>query len=123
MDVLADNGEGVDSDADGDSLTITDINGTTPVVGTAIAVTGGSVTLLANGTLDIQPDGTGTTIEFPYTINDGNGGTDTADVTVTIDNTAPVAEDDASSTTLNALVNVDVLADNGEGVDLSLIHI
>ncbi|MBE7671631.1 hypothetical protein F7649_10960, partial [Tenacibaculum piscium] len=32
LDVLANNGNGLDSDADGDTLTITDINGTTPVV-------------------------------------------------------------------------------------------
>ncbi|MBE7691280.1 Ig-like domain-containing protein, partial [Tenacibaculum piscium] len=82
VDVLADNDNGVDADADNDPLTITDINGTTPVVGTPISVTGGTVTLLAGGTLDIQPDGTGTEITFPYTISDGNGGTDTADVTV-----------------------------------------
>ncbi|WBX73136.1 Ig-like domain-containing protein [Tenacibaculum pacificus] len=117
LDVLASNGNGVDADADNDPLTITDINGTTPVVGTAISVTGGTVTLLANGTLDIQPDGTGAAITFPYTISDGNGGTDTANVDVSIGNTAPVAQDDTASTTIDALVNVDVLADNDNGVD------
>ncbi|MEX6627367.1 Ig-like domain-containing protein [Tenacibaculum salmonis] len=117
LDVLASNGNGVDADVDNDPLTITDINGTTPVVGTAISVTGGTVTLLANGTLDIQPDGTGTAITFPYTISDGNGGTDTANVDVSIGNTAPVAQDDTASTTVDALVNLDVLASNGNGVD------
>ncbi|WP_394801530.1 Ig-like domain-containing protein, partial [Tenacibaculum piscium] len=65
VDVLANNGNGLDSDVDGDTLTITDINGTTPVVDTPISVTGGTVTLLSDGTLDIQPDGTGTAITFP----------------------------------------------------------
>ncbi|WP_233901468.1 Ig-like domain-containing protein, partial [Tenacibaculum piscium] len=117
LDVLANNGNGLDSDVDGDTLTITDINGTTPVVDTPISVTGGTVTLLSDGTLDIQPDGTGTAITFPYTISDGNGGTDTANVDVTIGNTPPVAEDDTASTTVDALVNVDVLANNGNGLD------
>ncbi|WP_233862793.1 Ig-like domain-containing protein, partial [Tenacibaculum piscium] len=117
VDVLANNGNGLDSDVDGDTLTITDINGTTPVVDTPISVTGGTVTLLSDGTLDIQPDGTGTAITFPYTISDGNGGTDTANVDVTIGNTAPVAQDDSASTTVDALVNVDVLANNGNGLD------
>ncbi|MCG8182601.1 thrombospondin type 3 repeat-containing protein, partial [Tenacibaculum piscium] len=96
VDVLANNGNGLDSDVDGDTLTITEINGTTPVVGTPISVTGGTVTLKSDGTLDIQPDGTGTAIKFPYEISDGKGGTDTADVDVTIDNTAPVAQDDTA---------------------------
>ncbi|WP_233901253.1 beta strand repeat-containing protein, partial [Tenacibaculum piscium] len=117
VDVLADNGNGIDDDVDGDTLTITDINGTTPVVDTPISVTGGTVTLLAGGTLDIQPDGTGTAITFPYTISDGNGGTDTANVDVTIGNTAPVAQDDSATTTINTSVKVDVLADNGNGID------
>ncbi|WP_233898061.1 Ig-like domain-containing protein, partial [Tenacibaculum piscium] len=117
VDVLADNGNGIDDDVDGDTLTITDINGTTPVVDTPISVTGGTVTLLGNGTLDIQPDGTGDAITFPYTISDGNGGTDTANVDVTIGNTAPVAEDDSASTMIDVLVNVDVLANNGNGLD------
>ncbi|WP_275552739.1 Ig-like domain-containing protein [Tenacibaculum piscium] len=117
VDVLANNGNGLDSDVDGDTLTITDINGTTPVVDTPISVTGGTVTLLSDGTLDIQPDGTGTAITFPYTISDGNGGTDTANVDVTIGNTPPVAEDDTASTTVDALVNLDVLANNGNGLD------
>ncbi|WP_233901252.1 Ig-like domain-containing protein, partial [Tenacibaculum piscium] len=68
---------------------------------------------LAGGTLDIQPDGTGTEITFPYTISDGNGGTDTANVAVTIGNTPPVAQDDSATTTINTSVKVDVLADNG----------
>ncbi|WP_233900909.1 Ig-like domain-containing protein, partial [Tenacibaculum piscium] len=117
VDVLVDNGNGLDSDVDGDVLTITDINGTTPVVDTPITVVGGTVTLLSDGTLDIQPDGTGDAITFPYTISDGNGGTDTANVAVTIGNTPPVAENDTASTAINTLVNVDVLVDNGNGLD------
>jgi hypothetical protein len=70
IDVLAN-----DSDVDGDSLTVD------------------SVTLPANGTATINPDGTITYTPdsnyygpdtFSYTISDGNGGTNTADVEVTV---------------------------------------
>ncbi|CAM1335047.1 Ig-like domain-containing protein [Tenacibaculum aestuariivivum] len=117
--VLLDNGNGIDDDVDGDTIVVSDINGTAvvPGDGQVITVPGGTATLLSDGTLDVQPDGTGTAISFPYTISDGNGGTDTANVAVSIGNTAPVAQDDTASTTINALVNVPVLLDNGNGID------
>jgi VCBS repeat-containing protein len=78
LDVLADNGNGPDSDPDtSDTLVIT-------------AVTQGS----AGGTVEIAPGGRairyrhannfGDTETFTYTISDGNGGSDTATVTVRI---------------------------------------
>jgi hypothetical protein len=68
-----------DSDADGDSLTVT------------------GVTSPANGTATINPDNTVTyrsncgfqgVDSFTYTISDGNGGTDTAQVTVRVRKTS-----------------------------------
>ena len=81
---------GNDSDADGDPLTVT--SATSP---------DGTVTINPDGTLDFTPDADfngPTTIQ--YTINDGNGGTDTATVTINVTpvNDAPVAEVDTGST-------------------------
>uniref|UniRef100_UPI001F217D9A Ig-like domain-containing protein n=1 Tax=Tenacibaculum piscium TaxID=1458515 RepID=UPI001F217D9A len=119
VDVLSNNGNGLDSDVDGDTLTITDINGTTPVVDTPISVTGGTVTLLSDGTLDIQPDGTGDAITFPYTISDGNGGNDTANVDVTIvpKDENPTAEPDTVSTLKDTPVTTGNVLENDTVLD------
>ncbi len=123
VDVLANNGNGLDSDVDGDTLTVTDINGTTPVVDTPISVTGGTVTLLSDGTLDIQPDGTGTAITFPYTISDGNGGNDTANVDVTIvpKDENPTAEPDTASTLKDTPVTTGNVLENDSVLDNATI--
>ncbi|MEM8686901.1 MAG: tandem-95 repeat protein, partial [Pseudomonadota bacterium] len=103
-DVLADNNNGADFDQDGDSLTITEINGSAASVGTQIALGSGALlTLNSDGTFDYDPNGqfeslnTGeiATDTFTYTVDDGNGSSDTATVTVTIDGVsdAPVAGD------------------------------
>ena len=84
-----------DTDPDGDTLTIVDINGTTPVVGTPIAIPGGhSITLLADGTKDFTPAPgfTGVIPAFPYTVSDGSL-TDTANITITVQPNAPVTVD------------------------------
>jgi hypothetical protein len=76
-----------DNDPDGNTITVTDINGTavTPGDGVQVPVTGGTATLLTDGTIEVTPTaGSTTPISFPYTIDDGNGGTDTATVNVTI---------------------------------------
>jgi hypothetical protein len=75
--VLADNGNGVDYDVDGDPLTVN----TTPVSGPS----DGNLVLLANGNLTYTPDADfNGTDSFEYEIDDGNGGTDTGEVTITI---------------------------------------
>jgi hypothetical protein len=74
--VLADNGSGVDSDPDGDPLTVN----STPVSGPS-----GTLTLLANGDFTYMPSadffGTDT---FEYEIDDGNFETDVGLVTITV---------------------------------------
>jgi hypothetical protein len=105
-----------DSDVDGDTLTIS------------------SVTMPANGTAVIQPapspgSGQASIVYTPtanfngvdtfiYTINDGNGGMDTATVTVTVNpvNDAPAAVDDAVVTAEDTAVTIEVL-DNDSDVD------
>lgn len=78
-----------DTDSDNDTLTVTSA--------TIATANGGTVELNADGTFTYQgaanfhgTDG------FSYTVTDGNGGTSTADVSLTINsvNDAPVAEDD-----------------------------
>ncbi len=101
IDVLAN-----DSDLDGDSLTVT----------TATAANG-SVTINADGTLDYTPNtnfnGSDT---ISYEISDGNGGTATAEVTVTVNavNDGPVAQDDSVSTDEDTSVTIDVLANDSD---------
>ena len=83
-------GSGVDSDLDGDSLTITHINGV-PVT----FIAGVATVAIDNGSLLINEDGSFTythngdqpaPTSFSYTISDGNGGSDTADVTLNVSN-------------------------------------
>ena len=89
-----------DSDPDGHSLTISAVDAT--------SANGATVTLGADGNLIYDPttaaaiqalaDGAFLEDTFTYTVSDGNGGTDTATVTIAVsgldDNTGPVAEDD-----------------------------
>ncbi len=100
-DVLASNGNGPDTDPDGDPLTVSAVNGVAGVVGAPVALaSGATVTVQATGAFTYDPnnafqslgDAATDTDSFTYTITDGNGGTDTATVTITITgaNDAPV---------------------------------
>ncbi|MFC1547207.1 Ig-like domain-containing protein [Candidatus Neomarinimicrobiota bacterium] len=102
MDVLAN-----DSDPDGDALSVTD------------------VTQGANGTASIEQDGTITYVpapdfngsdNFSYNISDGNGGSASANVSVTINavNDAPVADIQSVSTNEDESVAITL---NGSDVD------
>ena len=93
-----------DTDIDGDSLTVS-----------AATSSNGTVTINADGTLNYVPNGNfnGTDILI-YSVSDGNGGSTTATVTVTVSavNDAPVAvndsvsvSEDSASNTVNALGN------------------
>ena len=101
-----------DSDPENDSLTVTSINGASILIGTdkTIAVTNGSVTY--NGTtndITFTPDTNFTgTVTFPYTISDGNGGTDNAIETIVINpiNDTPLATDDSYTTDEDVSINL-----------------
>ena len=95
---------GNDTDIEGDTLTVT--GATSP---------NGTVTVNPNGTITFTPaenfNGDAT---IEYTISDGNGGTDTATVAVTVTpvNDAPDAKNDSSQTDFNTAVVVNVLAND-----------
>ncbi|MCP5404790.1 MAG: tandem-95 repeat protein [Pseudomonadaceae bacterium] len=93
-----------DTDANGDPLTITGISGLNPALGTASVVGNQIVFTPASGV-------TGP-VTFQYSISDGNGGTDTANITVNVTNTPPDAVDDAASTQQGTPVTINVLAND-----------
>jgi len=106
---------GNDSDVDGDALTITQINGTAIAVGGSVAVTGGAVTLNANGTLTYAPNlNFNGAPSFTYTVTDGHGGTANATVngTVTAVNDPPVAVNDTFTTSEDTPVTFGILGND-----------
>ncbi len=96
-----------DSDADGHTLTVTG----------AGAPAHGSVLVNANGTITYTPTANyHGTDSFQYTVSDGNGGTATGTVNVTVSpiNDAPVAAADTAQTPLNTPVTIAVLANDSD---------
>ncbi len=93
-----------DSDIDGDPLMVTQVDGQ-PIIdgGAAVAVSNGTVRLVAGELLFSPATNYSGPIIFVYTISDGNGGFDTAQVTGTVtpindapsgtDTTVTIAED------------------------------
>lgn len=96
-----------DTDADGQTLTVTEVSG--GAIGSAYAVTTaagrtGLVTVQSDGTFSFDPDdgfedlstGESDTFQLTYRVSDGAGGEDHATVTVRVDgvNDAIVARDD-----------------------------
>ncbi|MBW4612884.1 MAG: tandem-95 repeat protein [Desmonostoc vinosum HA7617-LM4] len=110
--VLADNGSGLDSDPDGDSLSVSKVNGNTTGVGTPITLTSGAIlTLNSDGSFDYNVNGQFDTLgvgqiqndSFTYTIDDGQGGTDDAIVSITVtgvNDTPTLVQAIANQTTL-----------------------
>ena len=91
--VLDDNGNGPDSDPNGDPLEVTSVNGIKSNVGSEITLQSGALLVVnADGTFEYNPSGqfeflsNGETNldSFDYTISDGKGGTDTATFTINI---------------------------------------
>jgi hypothetical protein len=105
-----------DSDVDGDSLSVSGLG----------QAGHGRVILLANGSLRYTPDANFNGADsFTYTIGDGQGGQDTATVSVTVNpvNDVPLAVDDAVTTDEDTPVDIHVLANDGdvEGQVLTVI--
>ncbi len=112
-----------DTDPDGDTLTVTqgrpgalaDVGTDTAITaaGTPLTGTYGTLTLRAEGTFTYTLDNSNAAVQalrqaadtlterFTYTIDDGNGGTDQAEIVIVIEgrNDAPVATDDTATAT------------------------
>jgi len=119
-----------DTDVDaGDVLSVTNLD-TTGTVGLVTDNGDGTFSYDPNGQFESLTVGETATDSFNYTVSDGNGGTDTATVTVTINgvNDAPVGNDDSgvgfttdedsSFTTVNVLAN-DTDVDAGDVLSVS----
>jgi hypothetical protein len=106
IDVLAN-----DADADGDTLSVTAV---TQGTHGAVAITGGGTGVSYTPALNyFGPD------SFTYTVSDGNGGTDTATVTVNVTpvQDAPDAVDDAPSVAEDSAANVITVLANDTDAD------
>ncbi len=112
--LISDNGHGVDSDPDGDSLSV--------AAGTYASAHGGTVTVGADGSFNYNPaSGFFGSDTFTYTISDGRGGTAVGTAVVDI-NAAPVAQLDSFNGNFNQGVSGNVLVDNGFGLDVDPDH-
>ena len=111
-----------DTDADGDTLTITNIGGTTLTPGTAqtIAVTNGTVNVDSAGNITFTPAANHVgAVSFAYTVSDGTGAQSSAAVSGTITNVndIPVAQDDTTALngnedTTSAVLNTTLLSND-----------
>ena len=111
-----------DSDLDGDTLSISNINGTdlTPGVAQSIVVPNGVVNITDQGVISFTPDANfNGQVQFDYTITDGNGGTDTATETITVTpvNDAPVAMATSTRVSEEGLVSRGGIVDTIGSVD------
>ncbi|WP_249999544.1 Ig-like domain-containing protein [Actinoplanes sp. M2I2] len=96
-----------DSDPDDARTDLTVILGTPPAHGNAVVESDGTITY----TPDLGWTGTDS---FGYFVADGHGGSDTATVTATTANAAPVAVDDSRSTPSGTRVDIPVLANDSD---------
>jgi CshA-type fibril repeat protein len=126
--VLANNGNGADSDPRSDTLTVSaavNSSGATIPIGTATTLpSGATLTLRADGTFTYAQNGIYNSLKlgetrtesFTYTVRDANGGTDTATATITITgvNDAPVAVNDTATTPEDTPVTITVLANDSD---------
>ena len=121
------NAAGIDTDVDGDTLTVTTVAGD-PVSG-ATVITGlyGTLTIQADGQYSYIQDTTnpavaglapGATLKdsFAYTVEDGQGGSANAVLTINIAgaNTPPVASPDTATTDEDKLVTFAVLGNDSD---------
>ncbi|MBW7882604.1 MAG: tandem-95 repeat protein [Caldilineaceae bacterium] len=125
-----------DYDVDMDSLTVTAINGDSTAVGQQITLASGALLIVyADGSYSYDPNGqydylaVGETAQesFTYEISDGNGGSDSATVTITIVgvNDAPEAVDDAYVTAqdIPLIVAAPGVLGNDKDVDGDAIYV
>ncbi|WP_261842061.1 retention module-containing protein [Aliamphritea ceti] len=118
-------GDGVDSDPENDTLTIMDVNGQ-PVVfnqqGEAqVSIGDGTLTLSEDGSFTYDHDGSEPApTSFTYSVSDGNLESNTATVTLSVQqvNDAPVATDNDYNVNEGGQVMGNIITQNtGDGVD------
>ena len=111
-----------DTDADNDTLTVTQVNGQESNVGSQITLNSGALlTVNSNGTYDYDPNNQFNYLNsddyemdsFSYEISDGKGGFDTANVRITINGEGgfsnPIAVDDEIITPLTSSASGNLL--------------
>ena len=114
-----------DTDLDGDSLFVTEIDGTPISLGSPVTIATGVVSLNADGTLTFTPNADyNGPASFDYTVSDGNGGTDTGNVSgdVTPQNDPPVADDETFVVPEDGSIIIDVL-DGDTDLDGDLLSV
>jgi VCBS repeat-containing protein len=110
---------GSDTDADGDTLTVTQfvIGGNTYAAGLTATLAQGSLRIEANGDYSFTPAANynGTVPVATYTLTDGSA-TSTATLTlaVTPENDAPTVGDDVASTAINTPVTIMVIGNDSD---------
>ncbi|PSF37365.1 hypothetical protein C7H19_10580 [Aphanothece hegewaldii CCALA 016] len=118
-----------DTDPNSDTLTVTALNGNNAIGSSVTLNSGAIITLNANGTYSYNPNGQFNYLNngqvagdiFSYTISDGKGGTDTANVIISITgvtqtpvNQNPIAVNDSGSTTEKQAFTSNVLINDGD---------
>ena len=97
---------GNDTDANGDSLSVRSAGPASSAGGTVV---------VSNGVVSYTPPaGLRGTDTFTYVVQDTRGGSDTATVTVTVVNSAPVARDDSYVTDTGTAVSLTVRANDSD---------
>nr|WP_321443437.1 Ig-like domain-containing protein [uncultured Cohaesibacter sp.] len=104
------------NDTDADALTVTSVSATSANGASVVLNNGGTISYDPTSSATLQALSEGESIEdsFTYTISDGNGGTDSATVTLTIEgrNDAPVVAtiDAGAVSRVDAIQTIDLLA-------------
>ena len=111
-----------DTDINGDSpLMVTAVNGDTTLA-PVTTPSGGTLTILADGFYTYTPGPLFVGTEsVTYTIDDGQGGTDTATIYLSVFNTPPQAEDDINLTSVNVPVDGNVLTNDSSDPGETLV--
>lgn len=110
--LLADNGNGIDNDIDGNNLTIQTQN--------VITAAGVALSITHDGTFSYAPiENFNGADSFDYAVIDEVGATATATVSIVVNsiNDAPVAQDDLFSGDRDRSILGNLLTDNGNGAD------
>ena len=103
-----------DSDVDGDLLSVTNVSG----------AANGTASVISNQVRYVPNPGFNGSESLTYTISDGNGGTDSASLSITVNavNDPPVANNDSASTNEDTSTTINVLSNDtdGDGDTLSI---